>query len=88
MPAISVRCWGEQCVAYDPRSGDTYLLGELAGQVLACAQVEDVDFAGLLGKTSRTLDIEPDDEFAAGLLAVVAELQDKGLLSRSCCSPN
>jgi PqqD family protein of HPr-rel-A system len=87
-PPIQLRFWGEQCVAYDRRSGDTHLLSALAGQALFCAREEINGFDALLGETARALGADADAEFAAVLRETLAELESKGLLSRSCCSPN
>jgi len=83
-----LRFWDDQCVAYDPRSGDTHLLGALAGRVLLCASGGTTGFGALVDETARAMGIEADDEFVTKVGSIVTELQAKGLLGHSCCSPN
>lgn len=83
-----LRFWDDQCVAYDPRSGDTHLLGTLAGRVLLCARGGTTGFCALVEETAHAMGVEPDDEFVTKVEGIVTELQTKGLLGRSCCSPN
>ena len=85
---VPLRFWNDQCVAYDPHSGDTHLLSTLAGRVLLCANDGATGFSALVQQTAHAMGIEPDDEFVASLEGIVTELQTKGLLSRSCWSPN
>jgi len=75
-------------VAYSIRSGDSYLISALAGQALISASRETAEFEVLALATARALGVDADAEFVANLRETLAELQTKGLLSRSCCSPN
>src|SRR5512139_3607576 len=78
---VPLRFWDDQCVAYDPRSGDTHLLGTLAGRIVLCASGGTTEFCALVEQTAHALGIEPDDEFVARVASIVTELQTKGLLS-------
>jgi PqqD family protein of HPr-rel-A system len=75
-------------VAYAVRSGDSHLISALAGQTLICVGKGTTDFDVLAEATARALGVDSDAEFVAGLHDILAELETKGLLSRSCCSPN
>lgn len=83
-----MRFWDDQCVAYDRQSGDTHLLSELAGRVLLCAWDGTQTFGDLVEQVAHATGIEPDDEIDASVHYIVTELQTKGLLSPTCCSPN
>jgi PqqD family protein of HPr-rel-A system len=87
-PRIQVRCWGEQCVAYSISSGDSHLISALAGQALIAVGNGIADFDVLAQVTARALGVDPNAEFIASLRETAAELEAKGLLSHSCCSPN
>jgi PqqD family protein of HPr-rel-A system len=83
-----LRFWDDQCIAYDRQSGDTHLLSMLAGRVLLCAWDGTQKFDDLVDQTAHATGIEPDDAFVASVQYIVTEMQTKGLLSLTCCSPN
>jgi PqqD family protein of HPr-rel-A system len=87
-PTVQIRCWGELCVAYSVHSGDSHLISPLAAQVLLAAQEGGSDLDAMAESIAEKLGISPCGEFLSHLHTVQAELQGKGLLKRSCCSPN
>ncbi|KAF0099753.1 MAG: hypothetical protein FD187_2334 [bacterium] len=85
---MQIRCWDDQCVVHALRSGDTHLVNGLAAQVLLAATEGSWDLERMAVSIARQVGVKADQAFLAHLHAVVGELQTKGLLSRTCFSPN
>ncbi|MCU0842871.1 MAG: hypothetical protein MUC79_14295 [Thiobacillaceae bacterium] len=64
------------------------MVSGLAAQVLLTAQESRGDIDRMAVSIAGQVGVKADQAFLADLHAVVAELQTKGLLSRTCCSPN
>lgn len=77
-----VRCWGDQCVAYDTRSGDTHLLNALAGHALLCLAQGIETFDALAQCVAGTMEAEADAAFEANLRQILGDLQRVHL---PCC---
>jgi PqqD family protein of HPr-rel-A system len=83
-----LRFWDDQCVVYDPRSGDTHLLNFLAGRILLCANHEGFEPEDVIARIAIETGLKPDQEFRTGVEIVLNELKTKGLLKHSCLSLN
>lgn len=76
--------WEDEVVVYDIQSGDTHLLGALAGTILGklASSSEVFDERTLIGEVAREWGVDPDDDFLNAARRVLSDLQTLSLVVR------
>ena len=77
-----VRCWGEECVLFDPVSGDTHLIDTIASSVLTALSVEPISIDGLVTQLTDGFSAEEQVAARAHLATLLAALETKNLVRR------
>jgi len=74
------RIWDNQFVVYNPASGDTHLLNQVAGEALRCLQEAPADAAELTRRVAVRTDIQVDAQLLAKINDFLDELAELGLI--------
>ena len=74
------RSWGEAHFAFDPRSGQTHFLNELAVEVYTLLQKSPHDADDLYRAMLARHDVDDDDSFAEALNSTLMVLDRLGLI--------
>ncbi|MBX3438069.1 MAG: HPr-rel-A system PqqD family peptide chaperone [Planctomycetaceae bacterium] len=74
------RTWGTDSLLFDPRSGDTHLLDEVARNGLLCLQEEPLHAGQLAQRLSEWLDLDLDDELRQYVDVLLRRFFDAGLI--------
>ncbi|MES2072200.1 MAG: HPr-rel-A system PqqD family peptide chaperone [Pseudomonadota bacterium] len=79
----AIRNWGDEYVVYNPRSGNSHLLGYVAGQILLKLQQAPMDAAGLLDKLPIDWQLDADQDVTEQIDALLADLGSLALIERA-----
>ncbi len=82
MGSSNIRIWDEEYVVYNPRSGDSHLLGYIAGQILLKLQVP-LDFKVLLEQLACDWQFDSKQDAAEQIDAMMADLNALALIERA-----
>ena len=74
------RHWPEESILYDPRSGQTHLLTELAVEALLILSKQPCDTRATTDKLAEHYAIPTTDELAAQIQVLLDQLCDIGLI--------
>ena len=83
-PALRVRSWDDEAagLGFDERSGDTFVLGPLAMELLALLDESGPsDAAALLDAIRASLPVEPPPTLAVDVRDELLDLQRRGLVA-------
>ena len=74
---------GEDSIVYfDPRSGDTHLLGSFAAFIIEQLKTESLDLATLTERTTPLADSDNLEELRESISAVIEELEEMEILEQ------
>ncbi|MFZ6645800.1 HPr-rel-A system PqqD family peptide chaperone [Undibacterium sp. TJN25] len=77
-----MRLWGEEYVIYNARSGDSHLLGYIAGQVLLKLQ-NPLDSGALMEQLSDDWQFDSEQDAIEQIAAILADLDALALIERA-----
>ena len=77
---MAVRDWGDDVMVYSPLSGDTHILDLVSGEVIRALLQAPRSFATLCMRVADLLQIDDDAQTAENLRAVLAHLDEIGLI--------
>jgi len=75
--------WGDEYVVYNPRSGDSHLLGYVAGQILVELQQAPLDAASLIDRLPVDWQLDADQDLIEQIDALLTDLGALALIERA-----
>ena len=81
--ALHFRSWEDEFVVYNSLSGDTHLLGSTAARILLKLQQAPSNSTTLAESLAPPLHAERDEEFAAQVEHILADLDTLALIERT-----
>ena len=81
---LRIRAWDEEYVVHNDLSGDTHLLGLLAGRALdlLCRTRASLTVAELVQRLAEEEQLIPDDELVHGVTSALEQFDRLGLAER------
>lgn len=80
---LTLHCWDDEFVVFNSMSGDTHLLGLLAGQILLQLQQSPSDARALAASIAPLWHADLDEELRLQIEPLLADLQALSLIERA-----
>ena len=74
------RSWDNESVVFDPLSGDTHVLNQIASQALKILEVDAVDAAKLSHRIADQLNLQDDEALLRHMERLLIKFEDLGLI--------
>ncbi len=72
--------WGDESIVYNPRSGETHQLNELAVEILKILEAQPASLTALTQKICTAFLVEDQDDLTNQLELLVGQLDSLGLI--------
>lgn len=73
------RQWGDEYVVFNPASGDTHVLNEVAAQALQRLEQSPADTRDLTAHIRAAIHIDPDDQLLRHMEGLIDQFDELGL---------
>ena len=74
------RCWDDEHVVFDPLSGDTHVLNEIAALALKRLDAGALDCSDLSERIAAELDLQADEAMFRHMERLLLKFEDLGLI--------
>jgi len=78
--SILIESWGDESIVYNPRSGETHQLNELAVEALKIMQAQSVSLTSLTHEICAVFLVEDQADLTNQLVRLIGQLDSLGLI--------